>query len=309
MDFRDYYKILGVEKTATQEAIKKAFRKLAIKHHPDKHPGDKKAEEKFKEINEANEVLSDPEKRKKYDELGSDYQNYQQHGQSSGQGFDWSQFQNGGGQRRQRSSQSADFGNDQFSDFFESFFGGAGGGGFEGGARGNRTRKGQDLESSVSISLEDAYTGSAKLMEINGEKIEIKFKGVADGQVLRIKGKGGKGANGGAAGDIYLKVNIAPHNQFERKGVDLHCEEPVDLYTVILGGKATIKTLKGSIAIEIAKGTDNGKVLRLKGMGMPVFGSATETGDLYVKIKVVLPQKLSEKELELFKSLADLRGK
>lgn len=307
MDFKDYYKILGVEKTASQDAIKKAYRKLAVKFHPDKHPGDKKAEEKFKEINEANEVLGDPEKRKKYDELGSDWQNYQQYGQANGQGFDWSQFQNGRGQRRQRSSRGAEFSGDQFSDFFESFFGG-GFQGFEDNARGSRTRKGQDLESSVTITLEDAYTGAPKLMEINGEKIEIKFKGVTDGQVLRIKGKGAKGAGGGSSGDIYLKVNIAPHNHFERKGVDLHCEEPIDLYTAILGGKATIKTLKGSIAMEIAKGTDNGKVLRLKGMGMPVFGSANEAGDLYVKIKVVLPQKLCEKELELFKKLSEMRS-
>ena len=305
MNYKDYYKVLGVEKTASQDAIKKAFKKLAMKYHPDKHPGDKKAEEKFKEVNEANEVLGDPEKRKKYDELGENWQSFQE-GNYGGQEFDWSQFQTGGGRRGGFRSTG---GNADFSDFFESFFGG---GGFEGvsgngGARFNRARKGQDLQTEVEITLEDAYTGAARLMELNGEKIEIKFKGVSDGQTLRIKGKGGQGSGGGATGDIYLKVHIPVHPRFERKGDDLYCEEPVDLYTAILGGKITVKTMGASINVDIAKETDNGKVLRLKGLGMPKFGKEKEAGDLFVKIKVVIPKKLTAKELELFKTLSEIR--
>lgn len=300
MNYKDYYKVLGVEKTASQDAIKKAFKKLAMKYHPDKHPGDKKAEEKFKEANEANEVLSDPEKRKKYDEFGENWQNFQQGGQQSGAGFDWSQFQGGGRARASRSGED-------YSDFFESLFGG-GFAGANGGGSFSRSSKGRDLQAEVEVSLEDAYTGSAKTMEINGEKIEIKFKGASDGQILRLKGKGGQSHGGGASGDILLTVKIANHPHFERKGNDLYCEEPVDLYTAILGGSIKVKTLSGTINIDIAKETDNGKVLRLKGMGMPIFGKAKEAGDLYVKIKVLLPKKLSAKELELFQSLSDLRS-
>ena len=285
MDYKDYYKVLGVEKTATTEAIKKAFRKLAVKYHPDKNPGDKKAEEKFKAANEANEVLGDPEKRKKYDELGSNWQDFQQQGNRGGQEFDWSRFQSGGGDG---------------NDFFESLFGSRGRGG-------NRPRKGRDIQAEVEISLEDAYIGASRTMDVNNETIEIKFKGASDGQTLRVKGKGGRGANGGEAGDVFLSVHIPVHPRFERKGDDLYCEEPVDLYTAILGGKTIVKTMNASINIDIAKGTDNGKVLRLKGMGMPKFGTAKESGDLFVKIKVVLPKQLTEQELELFQKLSDLR--
>ena len=306
MNYKDYYKVLGVEKTAPAETIKKAFRKLAVKYHPDKHPGDKKAEEKFKEANEAHEVLGDPEKRKKYDELGENWQNFQQQGHQNGQEFDWSQFQSGGG--RQRSSQSFNGGGQDHSDFFESLFGshfsGAGSG-----TRAKRAQKGQNIQAEVELELEDAFTGASKIMDVHGEKIEIKFKGASDGQVLRLKGKGGQGINGGADGDIYLTVRIPIHARFERKGDDLYCEEPVDLYTAILGGKATFKTLNASITIDIAKETANGKVLRLKGMGMPKYGKEKETGDLFVKIKVTIPKNLSEKEIELFKALSDYRVK
>jgi curved DNA-binding protein len=298
MNYKDYYKILGVSKTASNDDIKKAFRKLAVKYHPDKNPGDKVAEEKFKEINEANEVLSDPEKRKKYDELGENWQQYQNGGRQQQQGdFDWGSWQSSGGGRQYSSTGFGDEGD--FSDFFESVFGG----GFRGGqSRG--PRKGSDYRAEAEISLEEAYYGTSRLMEVNGEKLQMKFKpGTKDGQTLRIKGKGAPGSGKGDRGDIYVTVHIPPHPHFERKENDIHCEAPIELYTAILGGKATIRTLKGIIKIDIPKETENGKVLRLKGMGMPVFGQENVYGDLYARVKVILPKNLSEEEIELFKQL------
>ncbi|MCW3105027.1 MAG: DnaJ-class molecular chaperone with C-terminal Zn finger domain [Bacteroidetes bacterium] len=289
MNYKDYYKILGLTKAATQEEIKKAFRKLAVKYHPDKNPGNKAAEEKFKEISEAHEVLGDPEKRKKYDELGENWQQYQGNAQQ----------ENGRGQRqRQRQySESGSFEGGDFSDFFESVFGSS----FGGGSRG--AQKGSDYSAEVQLSLEEAYNGTSRLLEVDGEKLQMKFKpGVKEGQSLRIRGKGGPGSNKGARGDIYVTVHVSEHPHFERKENDLHCEAPVDVYTLILGGKATIHTMKGMIKIDIPKETENGKVLRLKGMGMPVFGK-DEFGDLYVKMKALLPKNLSAEEIELFQQL------
>jgi curved DNA-binding protein len=305
MEFKDYYKILGVSKTASIDDIKKAYRKLAVKYHPDKNPGDKKAEEKFKEANEANQVLGDPEKRKKYDELGSNWEQYERNGGQNQGGFDWSKYQQGGGRQ-----QGGGFGGDEdFSDFFESVFGnGFGGGRGGGGKRSARKTKGQDYSSEVEISLEEAYNGTSRLLEVNGEKLNMKFKGVKDGQQLRIKEKGGPGANGGPRGDIYVTVHVPVHPHFERREDDLYCDAPVDLYTAVLGGKAIIKTLKGNIKIDIAKETDSGKVLRLKGMGMPKYGKAEEFGDLYAKVKLTTPKNLSEKDIELFRQLEKLKS-
>jgi curved DNA-binding protein len=295
MNYKDYYKILGVSKTATAEEIKKAFRKLAVKYHPDKNPGDKTAEEKFKEISEANEVLSDPEKRKKYDELGENWQQYQGRGQEA---YGRNQWENSGGQQYSYSGGFGDEGGFS-SDFFESFFGGRFGGGQSRGSQ-----KGNDYRAEAEISLEEAFNGTTRLMEVNGEKLQMRFKpGTKDGQELRIKGKGGHGINKGERGDIYITVHVPRHPHFEVKGNDLYCEAPIDLYTAILGGKATIHTLKGMIKTDIPKETENGKVLRLKGMGMPVFGKENVYGDLYAKVKVILPKDLSHEEIELFQQL------
>jgi len=305
MEFKDYYKILGVDKSATIDEIKKAYRKLAVKYHPDKNPGNKVAEEKFKELSEANEVLSNPEKRKKYDELGENWRQYENQGGQSKGGFDWSQYQSGGGQQYYS---SGGFDNEEhFSDFFESIFGR---GGFNDGGGGRRTaskRKGNDYQAEVALSLEEAYAGTTRLLEVNGEKLQMKFKGVRDGQTLKIKGKGGQGVYGGERGDIYVTVHLPEHPHFERKGDDLYCDAPVELYTAVLGGKAPIRTMKGAINMDIPKETDNGKVFRLKGMGMPKFGKDNEFGDLYAKVKIILPKKLSEKEVELFQQLALLK--
>lgn len=307
MDYKDYYKILGITKSATIDEIKKAYRKLAIKYHPDKNQGNKLAEEKFKEANEANEVLSNPDKRKKYDELGENWKQYENQGSRGGQGFNRSQYQNAGGGQQYYSSGNEGFGDgENFSDFFESVFGK----GFSssGGQRANRPQNGADYQAEVELSLEEVFNGTSRLMEVNGEKLQMKFKGVQDGQKLRIKEKGGQGISGGPRGDIYVIVHIPIHPHFERKGDDLYCETPVDLYTAILGGKAIVHTMKGNIKIDIAKETDNGKILRLKGMGMPKFGKENEFGDLYAKVKIILPKKLTGKEIELFERLSQLKN-
>lgn len=306
MDFKDYYKILGVDKKATTDEIKKAYRKLAIKYHPDKNPNNKSAEEKFKEINEANEVLSDPEKRKKYDALGENWNQYRQQ-EDTGDNFDWSRWTSGHQRGAGPFSGGETFGNGgEFSSFFESIFGGSGG--FE--RRGNAKMKGQDYRAEIELSLEDAYHGRESRIEVNGKTLQMKLKpGIKNGQVLRIKEKGGPGRNGGPRGDIYLTLIIPPHPHFERREDDLYCDAPVDLYTAVLGGKQLVITLKGNIRIDISAGTDNGKTLRLKGLGMPRFGKPNEFGDLYAKVQITIPKKLTFEEIKLFRELSGIRNK
>jgi len=306
MDFKDYYKILGVSKNASADEIKKAYRKLALKYHPDKNPNNKTAEDKFKEINEANEVLGDSEKKKKYDELGENFNRYQQQGSPEGS-FDWSKWASANQGNRGSYSQGETFGDaGEFSSFFESVFGGSS----FGGRRSPTKTKGQDYRAEIELSLEDAYHGTSSRIEVNGKTLEMQIKpGVKNGQVLRIKEKGGPGRNGGPKGDIYLTLLIPPHPHFERKEDDLYCNAPVELYTAILGGKQLVITLKGNIRIDIAAGTENGKLLRLKGLGMPRFGKTNEFGDLYAKVSILLPKNLTEKELNLFTELQQLRNK
>ncbi len=293
MEYRDYYKILGVPKSASTADIKKAFRKLAVKYHPDKNPGDKSAEDKFKEITEANDVLSDPEKRKKYDEVGANWKQYEQ-----------MHNQNGNRQGRQRTTyQTGSEGG--FSDFFESIFGGGYGEAFGGGR--SAKQKGQDFEGKITISLEEAYNGTARRIHIGENVLEIKIKaGVKDGDILRLKGKGGSGRGGGPSGDVLITTNIATHPVFDRKGDDLYRDIKVDIYTAILGDKINVDTMKGKIQVSIKPGTQNGASLRLKGMGMPIQSANGSFGDLYVKVNVVLPTGLSEKELQLFQQLSEL---
>ena len=304
MDFKDYYKILGVERNATTDDIKRAYRKLAVKYHPDKNPGNKEAEEKFKEINEANEVLGDAEKRKKYDALGTSYKNYQRSG-GTAEDFDWSEWRSAGNGGFEHEDI---FSGGSFSDFFESIFGGENNGFKTRSSR--KPRKGSDYNAETDISLEEAYHGTNRRMDINGHILQINIKpGVKDGQVLRLKEKGGAGINGGPKGDIFITLHIPEHPHYTRKGNDLHCDIPVELYTTILGGKQVVRTLKGNLRIDIPKETENGEVLRLKGMGMPVFGKANEFGDLYAKVKVLVPKNLTPRELELFKELANIHNK
>jgi len=310
MEFKDYYKVLGVDRKVSAEDIKKAYRKLAIKYHPDKNAGNKEAEEKFKEINEANEVLSDPEKRKKYDQLGSNWKNYQQEG-GRAEDFDWSKWrgQQGGGGFSGYSGTEDIFGDGgNFSDFFESIFGGGSAGFSSGGPR--RPRKGGDYRAEAEITLEEAYSGTSRRFNVNGKVLQINIKpGVKDSQVLRLKDKGAPGTNGGPGGNIYVTLHVPEHPYYKRKENDLYCDVSVDLYTAVLGGKQVVQTFKGEIRIDIPKETENGKVLRLKGMGMPLFGKTGEYGDMYAKISVAIPKSLSTKEIELFKELAVIRKK
>jgi curved DNA-binding protein len=308
MDFKDYYKILGVEKTASVEEIKKAYRELAKKYHPDKNPDDQSAEENFKNIQEAYEVLKDPEKRKKYDTLGS---NWKQAG--SGNFDEW--FRNYS--RSQQGGSTFSFedvfgGGDAggFTDFFDLFMGGGSSPGRRQYKWRSASSKGKDYEAALNISLEEAFNGTVKEFNLNGRKIRVRIEpGTEEGKKLRLKNQGGAGIQGGESGDLYLKIKFEKHDRFNKKGEDLHVSLPVDIYTAMLGGKKEIHTIDGkTINITIPPETSSGKVLRVKGMGMNIPGT-NKRGDLLVKIMITVPQNLTDKEKELFKQLAELRNK
>jgi curved DNA-binding protein len=310
MDYKDYYQIIGVPKDASEKDIKQAYRRLARKFHPDVNPNNKSAQEKFKEINEAYDVLSDSEKRKKYDTLGSNWQQYEQYQHAGQQGpFQW-----GGGQYQTISPEDFEnlFGGlggkdaGGFSDFFRTFFGG----GFAGGAprASMRPRRGQDIEHVVEIPLEEAYRGATRVLQKEGRRLEVKIPaGVKTGSKIRLSGEGMPGSSGANAGDLYLRVQIEPHSTFERQGDDLYCDVPVDLYTAVLGGQVHVPTLKGKLALRIPAGTQPGKKFRLAGQGMPKLNQENSFGDLYAQVRITLPENLSEAERELFEKLAQLR--
>ena len=309
MEYRDYYKILGVDKKASQEEIKKAYRKLALKYHPDKNPDNKEAEEKFKLLNEANDVLSDPEKRKKYDTLGENWQQYQQAGGAHGQGpFGFGQGPHQGQTFYYEGDPEDLFGKagaSGFSDFFEAFFGSRSRG--AGGDRGSGAQthfKGQDYESEMEITLEEAFHGASRIIQLGKEKLRITTKpGAYDGQLLRIKGKGGKGGSARHHGDLYIRVRIKPHSIYHRKGSDLYTTKDLDLYTPLLGGEVILSTLHGNIKVKVPAGTQNGRTIRIKGKGMPIYGKTNVYGDLYVKWQVTIPVHLSDEEKKLFEEL------
>ncbi|MCJ8163611.1 J domain-containing protein [Pontibacter sp. E15-1] len=306
MEYKDYYSILGVNKTATQPEIKKAYRGLAKKYHPDKNKGDKAAEDKFKDISEAYEVLGDAEKRQQYDQLGANWRQFQNAGAGGGQRYgqpggtyyegDFNDMFGGGGG-----------GGGGFSDFFQQFFSGGGGFGQASGGR-SQPRKGQDYQAELEISLQEAYTGTSRLINLHNQQLRITTKpGVADAQQLRIKGKGGPATGGGVSGDLYVNVHVLPDPRFERKGNDLYTTLTLDLYTAILGGEAQVNTMSGLLKLKIPAGSNPGKSLRLRGKGMPVYGKADQFGDLYVKIEVTMPTNLSAEEQQLLEKLRDLR--
>jgi len=309
MEFKDYYKILGVDKNASQEEIKKAYRRLARKYHPDMNPGDKEAEAKFKEINEAYEVLSDPEKRRKYDSMRESWWQWQRMGGSPGD-FDWSRWFSqtwpGGGVRVEYGTLDEILERLGFSDFFKAFFG-------DMGIRGRYwtpSYRGRDYETTVSISLEEAFRGTTRIIEVDGRRIEVKIPpGVKDGTKIRLAGLGSPSYGRGTSGDLYLKVQIQSHPIFRREGNDLHCEIPVDLYTAILGGEVEVPTLSGKVFLKIPPETQSGQTFRLRGQGMPDVNNPNRRGDLYVKVRVKLPQHLSPRERELFQELAKLRAR
>ncbi len=321
MEYKDYYKILGVSKNATQDEIKKAYRKLAVKYHPDKNQGDKAAEEKFKEISEAYEVLGDPEKRKKYDELGANWKHFQQTGFDGFGGFSGRGAGPGGGTYYYTfEGDPSDLFGGGFSDFFEAFFGGGGfsgrsgrrtsrgtgtGAGAYGTPFGGGAMSGSDLEGELHISLEEAYHGTSRIVQVGDEKIRVRIKpGAYDGLKLRVRGKGEKG-RGGRAGDLYLTVRVADHPVFERKGDDLYVDLPVDMYTALLGGKVQVRTLDGMVNMKVPEGVRNGQLLRLRGKGMPHYGKQGH-GDLFARVKIVLPEHLTPEQKDLLKKMREL---
>lgn len=287
MEFIDYYEILGTKKTATEEEIKNAYRKLARKLHPDLNPNDKDANKKFQQLNEANEVLSDPVKRKKYDQYGKDWQHSDQYEQARQSG------------RRNGRKGSADgFEGDDFSDFFSSMFGG-------GGSRSKAKYRGQDYNSQLQLSLRDVYTTHQQTMNINEKTVRITIPaGVENGQSIKLKGYGAPGANGGPSGDLYLTFAIANDPRFKRKGNDLYLNEDLELYTAVLGGDITLETMSGKIKLKVQPETQNGTKTRLKGKGFPLYKKEGEFGDLYITYSIKIPTNLTEKQIDLFKQLA-----
>lgn len=315
MEYKDYYNILGVSKSADQKEIKKAFRRLARQYHPDVNPNDKRAEEKFKEINEAYEVLGDPEKRAKYDQLGASYQQWQRMGGQPG-GFDWTQWAAGapGGVRVEYRDFDDLFGERGagggiFSDFFNMIFGGMGGQAQE--RRSSRQPfrvRGRDVEQVVKITLEEAYTGARRALQMDGRRLEVKIpQGARTGTRVRFGGQGEAGRGGGEAGDLYLIVEVQPHPTFERQGDDLHVTVPVDVTTAVLGGEVSVPTLTGEVSLKIPAGTSSGRKIRLQGKGMPVLNRPGQYGDLYAHIEINVPRHLSARERELYEELARLR--
>jgi curved DNA-binding protein len=306
MDYKDYYKILGVTKSATEKEIKSAYRKLAQQYHPDKNQGDKKAEDKFKEINEAYEVLGDVKKRAKYDQLGASYHQWERAGRPGG-GFDWSQWATGGGTRVDYRDFNDLFGaSGSFSDFFETLFGGAGGFGRTGTQTRTRMQlKGEDIEQPVEISLEEAYHGVERSLRKGARAVTVSVpRGARTGTRVRIKGEGGPG---NPPGDLFLVVSVQPHKTYEREGDDLRADFPIDVYTGVLGGEARVPTLTGEVVLTIPPETQSGRTFRLAGRGMPKLKEANAFGDLYARAVIRLPTHLTDREKELFRELAALR--
>jgi curved DNA-binding protein len=310
MAFIDYYKVLGIDKKASQEEIKKAYRKLARKYHPDLNPDDKEANNQFQLVNEANEALSDPEKRRKYDEYGENWRNadqFEQQRRSQGQGrqqagrnpFDTGGNPFGGGYQTE-----TDFGGGGFSDFFESLFGRQSGGRSSSGSSGRP--KGQDYQAELQLSLRDAYTTHKKTLTVNGKQIRITIPaGIANGQVIKLKGQGAPSQAGGPNGDLFITIIVNDDPVFKRTQNDLYVTANLDLYTAVLGGDTTVETMAGKVKLKVAAGTQNGAKVRLKGKGFPLYKKEGEFGDLYVTFQIQIPDKLTPKQVELFKELAN----
>lgn len=292
MDFVDYYNILGIDKNASESDIKSAYRKLARKYHPDLNPNDKNAQKKFQQINEANEVLSDPEKRKKYDTYGQNWKESEAYEKARAQqGQSGEQYQYGGE------------GSFDFSDFFTSMFGGRG----NTNSRHYGQFRGQDLNAELHLTLEEVNESHKRTLTINGRKVRITIPaGIENGQIIKLKGYGGEGVSGGPSGDLYITFVIAPHSYFKRDGADLHAEVTIDLYTAVLGGDVVVDTLSGKVKLKVQPETQNGTKIRLKNKGLPVYKSEGNFGDLYITYIIKLPENLTEKHKALFRELANL---
>ncbi len=303
MDYIDYYKILDVTKLATEAEIKKAYRKLARKYHPDLNPNDKEAEKKFKEINEANEVLSNPENRKKYDKYGKDWKHADEFEKA---GYDpnqqqYSRQQQGG--NPDFSGFGGDFSGSDFSDFFNSMYGGG---------RSSRSQskyRGQDFNAELQLDLASAYTTHKQSLTVNGKNIRITIPaGVENGQIIKIPGHGGPGANGGPNGDLFITFNIENNSDFKREGNNLYSDVDLNLYTAVLGGEVFVNTFDGKVKVKVPAETQTGTKVKLKGKGFPVYKKENQFGDLYITYTIKTPTKLSEKEKELFEELAKIRN-
>ena len=310
MDYKDYYKILGVDRNADADAIKKAFRKLARQYHPDVNKGDKKAEERFKEINEANDVLSDPEKRKVYDQLGANYQQYRQSG-GDPRSYDWGQWarQAGGypGGARTRTSPgtgtgTADFEDFDFSDLMESLFGER----FSG--QRQTSRAARDIQQPVQITLEEAYQGAKRLLQKDGQDIEVSIPaGVKTGSKVRMRGQGVRNQRG-QAGDLYLVVEVAPDKTYERQEDDLYRDQRVNAFTAMLGGEVSVETLSGNVVVTIPAGTSSGKKIRLRGKGMPKLNAKGQFGDMYLRVMVTVPRDINDEDRKALEKIAKRYG-
>jgi curved DNA-binding protein len=297
MEFVDYYKILGIEKNATQADIKSAYRRLARKHHPDLHPNEKDAKQKFQQINEANEVLSDPEKRKKYDQYGKDWKHADE-------------FENANSyQQRSSDSRGARYSGEQsgsdFSDFFESMFGRAGGGG-----RSRQVKyRGEDYNAELHLGLTEAFKTHQQTLTVNGKNIRITIPaGIENGQTIKIPGHGGPGMNGGPAGDLYITFSVDNLPGIKRLGNNLYTNVDLDLYTAVLGGEITLETLSGKVKLKVSPETQNGTKVKLKGKGFPVYKEEGRFGDLYVTYTIMIPTKLTDKEKALFNELSHAKS-
>jgi curved DNA-binding protein len=292
MEFIDYYKILNLDKSASDADIKKAYRKLAREHHPDLNPNDKEAHKRFQQINEANEVLSDPEKRKKYDQYGKDWKHAEQFEQAKQQQSRSHGFGGSTGQAYES------FDDDRFSDFFESLFG-------TGNERSQARFRGQDVQAQLQLTLNEAYTTHQQTFNINGKNVRITVPaGVEDGQVIKLKGHGGPGRNGGPNGDLYITFMIQNDGNLKRNGNDLYINVPIDLYTAVLGGDQVIDTMAGKLKLKVKPETQNGTKIRVKGKGFPVYKKEGQFGDLYVTYTVQIPTNLTERQKELFRQLS-----
>ncbi|MGE5420364.1 MAG: DnaJ C-terminal domain-containing protein [Chloroflexota bacterium] len=306
--FIDYYKVLGVGKDASQKEIKSAYRKLARKYHPDLNPNNPDAKKNFQQVNEANEVLSDPDKRKKYDQYGKDWQHGEEYEKAQ------QQYQQQYQQQRQYSggnrgfSETTDEG--EFSDFFESLFGGGLGGNFRNRKSSRVKYRGEDLSAELQLSLREASETRKQELEVNGKKIRITIPaGVENGQTIKIAGHGGAGVNGGPAGDLYIKFSVVNDPEFKRLKNDLYKNVALDIYTAVLGGEIIVDTLDGKIKLQVKPETQNGTRIKLKGKGFPVYKSKGESGDLYITFTIRIPVNLGEKEKALFRELAEINNK
>jgi curved DNA-binding protein len=301
MEFIDYYKILEIASTASDSDIKKAYRKLARKFHPDLNPNDENAKKKFQQVNEANEVLSDPEKRKKYDKYGKDWKHADEFEKANQQ-----QSQSRGSGGRQQSYGGGDAGgfSGDFSDFFESMYGGGQG------SRGQQTKfRGQDFNAELHLELKDVYQTQQQTLTVNGKNIRLTIPaGVENGQIIKIAGHGSPGSNGGPNGDLYITFTIANHTKFKREGNNLYTHMDLDIYTALLGGDILVDTIDGKVKLKVAPETQTGTKVKLKGKGFPLYKKDKEFGDLYITYTIKLPTNLTEKEKELFTELSKLRA-